>query len=145
MRLRIGHLCFTMLLAGTSAAWAGATQYINPPSGALLVGKSNVSELRAFPEMAATAEGRANAAAHPVVAAQASDAVYQSPQSYNETVRFFDEQLANKKLRVVARTVTETSTAWTVDRGDSTRANIIVRTTTPHVTVEIAQVDDASR
>lgn len=126
-----------------SAAWASPTVRIDAPNGAFLVGKSEVSELRAFPEMAATAEGRASASAHPALGTRAIDAVYQSPLAYDDTVRFFDEQFAKKHLRVVARTVTETATAWTVDRGDSTEANIIVRTTTPRTTFEIAQLDDS--
>lgn len=130
-------------LAASGAAWANPTARVDAPNGAFLVGKSEVSELRAFPEMAATAEGRAHAAAHSALGTHAIDAVYQSPLSYDDTVRFFDDQFAKKHLRVVARTVTETSTAWTVERGDSTEANVIVRTTTPRTTFEIAQLDDS--
>ena len=131
----MNRLVATFILLG-STAFAGPAVRVDAPAGAFLVGKSDVSELRAFPEMAATAEGRASAASH------AASVAYQSPLSYDETVRFFDDQFAKKHLRVIARTVTETSTAWTVDRGDSTMANVIVRTTTPKVTLEIAQLTE---
>jgi hypothetical protein len=141
----IGCLCVLVLLASATAAWAGPAPTIEPPAGAILFGQSELSELRVFPEMAATTEGRAVAAARPLVGTRAIDAVYQSPSRYEDTVRFFDEQFAKKKVRVLARTVTEMSTAWTVERGDSTRANIIVRTTAPHITLEIVQAADLSR
>jgi hypothetical protein len=140
MRRRFASWLLTSLLASAAAAWSNPATRIEPPAGAFLVGKSEVTELRAFPEMAATAEGRAHVAAHGGPT-HASDAVYQSPMSYDETVRFFDQQLAKKQLRVVARTVTETATAWTIERGDATIANVIVRTTTPRTTFEIAQLE----
>lgn len=143
MKRLISAFVFSGALAAGAIAIASPAVRVEAPAGSFLVGKSEVSELRAFPEMAATAEGRAHAASQAVLASHAIDAVYQSPFAYDETVRFFDDQFAKKHLRVVARTVTETSTAWTVDRGDSTMANVIVRTTTPRTTFEIAQLDDS--
>lgn len=131
--------------AAAPPAWARTSGSIDALSGAVIIGRSDVNEIRAFPEMAATAEGRATAVSHPVLSMHATDAVYQSPLGYDDTVRYFDDQFAHKKLRVIARTVTETSTAWTVQRPDATVANIIVRTTTPRVTFEIAQVADDGR
>jgi hypothetical protein len=142
---RIGTLCLLVLLASVTAAWASPAATIEPPVGAILFGQSELNELRVFPEMAATTEGRAVASARPLVGTRAIDAVYQSPSRYEDTVRFFDEQFAKKKVRVLARTVTETSTSWTVERGDATTANIIVRATAPHITVEIAQAADLPR
>lgn len=132
------------MLITMGALLTGATAQAQPGievmTGAMLIGQSDVNDVRAFPEMAVTAEGRAAATSRLGLAVHARDAVYESPLSYADTVRYFDEQLARRRLRVVARTVTEAATAWAVQRSDATVANIIVRTTTPKTTFEIAQV-----
>jgi hypothetical protein len=83
-----------LLVSATAQAQPG----IDVMTGAMLIGQSDVNEVKAFPEMAVTAEGRAATASRRGWAVHARDAVYESPLSYGDTVHYFDEQLARRRL-----------------------------------------------
>jgi hypothetical protein len=131
---------FVMVALLTGSAARAQSGMLDVMTGAVLVGRSDVDDVHAFPEMAATAEGRAVARTAPMVSRHAQDAAYESPLPYGDTVRYFDDQFARRRMRIMARTVTQTATAWTVRRPDGTVASIIARTTQPKATFEIAQV-----
>ncbi len=131
---------FVMVALLTGPAARAQSGTLDVMTGAVLVGRSDVDDVHAFPEMAATAEGRAVARTAPMGSRHAQDAVYESPLAYGETVRYFDDQFARRRMRIMARTVTQTATAWTVGHPDSTVASIIARTTAPKGMFESAQV-----
>lgn len=137
---KLAGTLFVMMALLTCPAARAQSGMLDVMPGAVLVGRSDVDDVHAFPEMAATAEGRAVAREAPMVQRHARDSVYESPLPYDATVRYFDDQLTRRRMRVMARTVTAAATAWTVRRPDGTVANIIARTTQPKTTFEISQV-----
>jgi hypothetical protein len=142
--------CCIIAVAGAAAgqpgkAGAADASLVRVPPGALVVARTSVGETRAFPEMASTTEGREFAKAEKVVGTEQVDTVYQVEKAYDVTVAFFDQQFKQPGFQVLARTVTQTATAWTVRRPDRTLASVVVRTTTPSTTFEIAQSDTAKK
>lgn len=133
-------LCFATA-AMLGSAEASPVVAIQMPAHATLVAQSQVSEVRAFPEVIATSEGRTVAQSERSFA-QAVDRLYEVPLAYEESVRFFDEQFKKPKTRVLARTVTTTATAWTLRRSDNTIAHAVVRNTSP-TTVEVSEAASA--
>ena len=126
----------TAAMLGSVDARAGGA--IQMPPHSTLVAQSQVNEIRAFPEVISTSEGRSIAQSERSFA-QAVDRLYDVPMSYDESVGFFDDQFKKTKTRVLARTVTTTATAWTLRRPDNTVAHAVVRNTTP-TTVEVSEV-----
>jgi hypothetical protein len=59
----------------------------------------------------------------------ASDQLYQTLRSYRDTVVYFDQQF--RRMNVIARSATQTSTAWHIQWPDGKPATLVVRNTTP--------------
>jgi hypothetical protein len=119
-----------LLLAMTSAPALAATTAQPPlPKGSKLVGETSVTEIRAFPEEVRTPGG-----AHTVEEAQGDagrDRLYETDDKYAAAVSFFDKTLREDRFAVRNRTVTRTSTTWSLRRPDGSVARLAVRNTRP--------------
>lgn len=118
-----------MLLATASAPAFAATGTLPLPKDAKLVGETSVTEIRAFPE-----EVRTNAGARTVEEAQGvagRDRLYETDDRYAAVVSFFDKTLREDRFTVKNRSVTRTSTTWSLRRPDGSIARLAVRNTRP--------------
>jgi hypothetical protein len=115
----------------------GAPQAISIPPGAKLLGSTRATEIREFPEVQSQKKNKNPVAG--LVGVSSVDNVYQIDRSFNDMVKFFDQQFKKGGTQVVERTITPTATAWMVRLPAGNLANVIVRNTQP-VTFELVQV-----
>lgn len=118
-----------VLVAGAAPAFAATAAQPPVPNGSKLVGEASVTEIRAFPEEVKTAAGPRGVEEAQGVAG--TDRLYEAPEKYPAAVSFFDKTLAQDRFTVNARTVTRTSTYWSVKEPDGTIGRLAVRNTTP--------------
>ena len=104
------------------------------PPNSMMIGQSKVDEIRAFPEMS----GGAPKELEKVVGMAAIDRVFESKSTYPDAVAFYDKQFNQKGYSTLARTVTPSSTAWTIRESSGPVAIAIVRNTSP-TTVETVE------
>jgi hypothetical protein len=134
------------LLLGGGVAWAAPNNAgkasFDLPSGAKLIGTSEVKEVRAFPEMSKATHKNVNKRMEDIVAAGAVDNVYETKQGYKDAVGFFDAMIKNGSATQTSRTVTRTATGWELQLSDGSMRNIIVRNTQP-TTIETIQAADS--
>ncbi len=114
-------------------------QLIKPPPNAKLIGTSVLDEIRAFPEMGLKGLVTGKPAKERVVGVTGVDRLFQTDQSYADTVSHFENQFKQGGYKVEAKVESPSATAWTVRRPDGTIADAVVRNTTP-TTVELAEV-----
>jgi len=103
------------------------------PAGAMLIGTSAVTEIRAFPEQMQAAKG-SGAEVETTVGVKGVDRVYQTDATYADVVSFYDRKFGN-----VDRTATPTTTTWSVQRADWKPGRLAVRNTNP-TTIEVIAV-----
>jgi hypothetical protein len=123
----------------TAVAWAappGSGAALALPAGARLVGTAQVDEVRAFPEM----NKRKPESVHTedVVAVGALDRVYETAQSYQDAIGYFDALVKSGAATQRSRTVTRTATSWELQLLDGKLQNIVVRNTQP-TTIETVE------
>ena len=119
-----------VVLATASASALAAPPASPPvPNGSKLVGETSVTEIRAFPE-----EVRAKGGARTVEEAQGvagTDRLYETEDKYPAAVSFFDKTLREDRFDVKGRSVTRTSTTWSLRSPDGSIARLAVRNTNP--------------
>ncbi len=98
------------------------------PNGSSVITSVAVEEVRAFPE-ATSSES---------LAVPGVSRTYQTPQTYADTVRFFDRSGSAGTFVVSSRESTPNATLWSVRAQDGRRAFIAVRDTRP-TTFEIVE------
>lgn len=108
-------------------AAAGASPPV--PSGSKLVGETSVTEVRAFPEEVRTKGGERTVEEAQGVAG--TDRLYETDDKYPAAVSFFDKTLREDRFTVKGRTVTRTSTIWSLRSPDGGIARLAVRNTRP--------------
>lgn len=122
-------LVAVLLAMASGPALAATAAQLPVPTGSKLVGEMSVTEIRAFPE-----EVRTKGGARTVEEAQGvagTDRLYESNDKYPAAVSFFDKTLRDDRFNVKGRTVTRTSTIWSLRAPDGTVARLAVRNTHP--------------
>ncbi len=104
---------------------------------AKLVGSVESAEVRAFPEQMSKSSSQ-NIEKEGLVGVGALDRVWTTKQSYRQTVSSFDSKLNGEGIEPIAKTTTQSSTAWNVRMPDGHIANVVVRNTQP-TTIESMQ------
>lgn len=107
------------------------------PKDAKLVGTVESTDVRAFPEQMTKEQG-ANLEKEALVGVGALDRVWTTKQSYHQAVSQFDQKLKGEGIQPIAKTTTQSSTAWNVRMPDGHIANVVVRNTQP-TTIESVQ------
>lgn len=119
-----------VLLAMASAPALAATATQPPvPKDSKLVGETTVTEIRAFPEEVQTKAGARTVEEAQGVAGR--DRLYETDDKYAAAVSYFDKTLREDRFTVRNRTVTRTSTIWSLKRPDGSVARLAVRNTRP--------------
>ncbi|MGI0151177.1 MAG: hypothetical protein ACREC5_04485 [Thermoplasmata archaeon] len=95
-------------------------------------------EIRAFPE-----EARSGRTVEAAVGVEGADRVYQTKDSYDHTVTFFDRTLARDGFQITHHTTTQTATIWSLHAPDGSPARVAVRNTNP-TTIEVLAAAGAS-
>jgi hypothetical protein len=109
------------------------------PKDAKLVGAVESTDIRAFPEqMAKGAQQSANIEKEGVVGVGGIDRVWTTKAAYKRTVSQLDQKLKGEGIEPIAKTTTQSSTAWNVRMPDGHIANLVVRNTQP-TTIESVQ------
>jgi len=109
------------------------------PKDAKLVGTVESADVRAFPEqMAKTGQKPANIEKEGVVGVGGIDRVWTTKTAYKRTVTQLDQKLKGEGIEPIAKTTTQSSTAWNVRMPDGHIANLVVRNTQP-TTIESVQ------
>jgi hypothetical protein len=109
------------------------------PKDAKLVGAVESTDIRAFPEqMAKGAQKSANIEKEGVIGVGGIDRVWTTKEAYKRTVSLLDEKLKGEGIEPIAKTTTQSSTAWNVRMPDGHIANLVVRNTQP-TTIESVQ------
>jgi hypothetical protein len=126
-----------LALAPTAAVAAG--QALPVPANALLVGVTNVLEIREFPEESLTVTGAPGI--EETLQMEGTDRLYETPSSYGATVAFFDRTLVEGHFAVIHRTTTHTATVWSLGAPDGDPARLAVRNTRP-TTIECVTARD---
>jgi hypothetical protein len=109
------------------------------PKDAKLVGTVESTDIRAFPEqMAKTSQQSANVEKEGVVGVAGIDRVWATKEPYKRTVSQLDQNLKGEGIAPIAKTTTQSSTAWNVRMPDGHIANLVVRNTQP-TTIEAVQ------
>lgn len=110
------------------------------PKDAKLVGAVESADVREFPEQRSEqAKQSSRIEKEGVVGVGALDRVWTTRQSYKQTVSHFDQKLKGEGIEPIAKTTTQSSTAWNVRMPDGHIANVVVRNTQP-TTIESVQV-----
>ncbi len=107
------------------------------PKDAKLVGSVESADVRAFPEQMSKATS-GNIEKEGVVGVGALDRVWTTKQSYHQAVNRLDQTLKGEGIQPIAKTTTQSSTAWNVRMPDGHIANMVVRNTQP-TTIEAVQ------
>jgi opacity protein-like surface antigen len=108
------------------------------PKDAKLVGTVQSTDMRAFPEQMGKGEQATKIQKEAVVGVGALDRVWTTKQSYKQVVNHLDQKLKGEGIEALAKTTTQSSTAWNVRMPDGHIANLVVRNTQP-TTIESAQ------
>ena len=109
------------------------------PKDAKLVGAVESTDIRAFPEqMSKSAKQSANIEKEGVVGVGGIDRVWTTKEAYKRTVSQLDQKLKGEGIEPIAKTTTQSSTAWNVRMPDGHIANLVVRNTQP-TTIESVQ------
>lgn len=116
-------------MASAPALAAPAAAALPLPKGSQLVGETSVTEIRAFPEEMRTKEGARTVEEAQGVAGR--DRLYETGDKYAAAVSFFDKTLREDRFSVKDRTVTRTSTIWSLRSPDGSVARLAVRNTHP--------------
>jgi hypothetical protein len=100
------------------------------PEGTTMTGTAPVNEIGAFPEEIAHAQG------HPDIldtaaGVAATDRMYETTGSYEDTVAFFDHALSTNGYKSSRKTTMRTATMWSVRCPDGRAARVAVRSTSP--------------
>jgi hypothetical protein len=112
------------------------------PKDAKLVGTVESTDVRAFPEQMSKAQS-ANIEKEGLVGVGALDRVWTTKQSYHQTVSRLDQNLKGEGIQPIAKTTTQSSTAWNMRMPDGHIANVVVRNTQP-TTIEAVQASVVS-
>ena len=107
------------------------------PKDAKLVGTVESTDVRAFPEQMSKAQS-ANIEKEGLVGVGAVDRVWTTKQPYKQAVSQFDQKLKGEGIEPIAKTTTQSSTAWNMRMPDGHIANVVVRNTQP-TTIEAVQ------
>lgn len=125
-------------MQGNTAQQDTTTQKLLPKD-AKLVGAVESADIREFPEQrAAKAQKTGNVEKEDVVGVGALDRVWTTKQPYKQAVSQFDQKLKGEGIQPIAKTTTQSSTAWNVRMPDGHIANVVVRNTQP-TTIEAVQ------
>jgi hypothetical protein len=109
------------------------------PKDAKLVGTVESTDIRAFPEQMAKSEKQsANIEKEGVVGVGGIDRVWTTKEAYKRTVSQLDQKLKGEGIEPIAKTTTQSATAWNVRMPDGHIANLVVRNTQP-TTIEAVQ------
>ena len=122
---------------GNTQAQDATTQRLLP-TDAKLVGAVESTDIRAFPEQMPKGQNSANIEKDAVVGVGGIDRVWTTKQSYKQAVSHFDQKLKSEGIAPIAKTTTQSSTAWNVRMPDGHVANVVVRNTQP-TTIESVQ------
>jgi hypothetical protein len=122
-------LVAVVLAMASAPALAAAAAQMPLPKGSKLVGETSVTEIRAFPEEVRTKEGARTVEEAQGVAGR--DRLYETDDKYAAAVSFFDKTLREDRFNVKGRTVTRTSTIWSLRSPDGSVARLAVRNTRP--------------
>lgn len=131
MRRTLKLLSLSLALA--AAPLAGGAPKANPapplalPPKALLIGQSQLDQVRELPELQ---EARGDKIIREVGVA-ATDRLYESDRSYADTVKFFEHEIDRLNGTILKKNITSTSTAWTVRRPSGKLIDVVVRNTVP--------------
>lgn len=128
MKKMLGVVVLVLTAAAVPAFGAMAAQ-LPVPNGSSLVGEASVTEIRAFPEEVHNKGG--SRAVEEAQGVAGIDRLYESPESYSAAVSFLDRALAQDHFEVKARTVTRTSTIWSIKQPDGSSGRVAVRNTKP--------------
>jgi len=112
------------------------------PKDAKLVGTVESTDVRAFPEQMSKAQS-ANIEKEGLVGVGALDRVWTTKQSYKQTVSHLDQKMKGEGIEPIAKTTTQSSTAWNMRMPDGHIANVVVRNTQP-TTIEAVQASVVS-
>lgn len=107
------------------------------PKDAKLVGTVQSTDVRAFPEQMSKAQS-ANIEKEGLVGVGALDRVWTTKQSYKQAVSHLDQKMKGEGIEPIAKTTTQSSTAWNMRMPDGHIANVVVRNTQP-TTIEAVQ------
>jgi len=113
---------------------------ITLPPGAKLVATAEVDQVRAFPEQQ-SAKGKGTQ--EEIIGLKAVDRVFEADRSYQDVVRFFDQEAGQGGNTQLSRDTTSTSTSWTIKVPQGRAVNVIVRNTKP-TTFEVVAASDVS-
>lgn len=130
MRRTLKLLSLSLVLAATPLAGAAPTTRSAPvavPPKALLIGQSQLDQVRELPELQ---EARGDKIVREVGVA-ANDRLYESDRSYADTVKFFEHEIDRLDGTILKKNITSTSTAWTVRRPNGKLIDVVVRNTVP--------------
>jgi hypothetical protein len=109
------------------------------PKDAKLVGSVESTDIRAFPEQVGTKSPQsAGIAKEEVVGVGGIDRVWMTKQPYRQAVSQLDQKLKGEGIQPIAKTTTQSSTAWNMRMPDGHVANVVVRNTQP-TTIEAVQ------
>jgi hypothetical protein len=102
------------------------------PKDAKLVGATQSTELRSFPEQEATnGKQSGQIQKEAVVGVGALDRVWTTKQPYQQTVKHIDQKLKGEGIEPIAKTTTQSATAWNLRMPDGHISNVVVRNTQP--------------
>lgn len=109
------------------------------PKDAKLIGSVESADIREFPEqMGENAKQTGNIEKEGVVGVGGIDRVWTTKEPYKRTVSQLDQKLKGEGIQPIAKTTTQSSTAWNVRMPDGHIANLVVRNTQP-TTIESVQ------